>query len=159
MSAAAANPEKEDSHGPQRPACPTKEIIHRVNEAVLQRKRVDIVYYILSHFPIFQKTPSHSPLRKRGSGGIQKQAGPSQSDIRRHRLLPPRPAEAKQAVAARGHLLFCLKGMHILPGQVARVKRVCLRYVSVCLRLINVYLECYLLNSLEDNFQNNAAHG
>jgi hypothetical protein len=41
-------------------------------------------------------------------------------------FLPPQPAEAKQAVAARGHLFFCLKGMHILPGQVARVKRVCL---------------------------------
>ena len=30
--------------------------------------------------------------------------------------------------------------MHILPGQVARVKRVCLRYVSVCLRLIYVFI-------------------
>jgi hypothetical protein len=63
------------------------------------------------------------------------------------RLPRGKPAEAKQAVAARGYLFFWLKGMHILPGQacpvkraacfsgVAQVKRVCLRYVSVCLRI------------------------
>jgi hypothetical protein len=61
-------------------------------------------------------------------------------------------AEGQQAVAARGHLFLCLNGMHILPGQaclvkrvacfsgVARVKRVCLRFVGVCLRLIYVFI-------------------
>jgi len=62
------------------------------------------------------------------------------TDADGHRLLPPRPAEAKQAVSTRGHPLFCLKGMHLLPGQVARVKRVCLRYVCVRLRLIYTFI-------------------
>jgi hypothetical protein len=61
-------------------------------------------------------------------------------------FLPPRPAEAKQAVAARGDLFFCLKGMHILPGQVARVKRVCL---PLCQRVSAANLCFYFINMMD----------
>jgi len=37
-------------------------------------------------------------------------------------LLPPRPAEAKTAVATRTDPLLCLKGMRLLPGQACPVK-------------------------------------
>ena len=51
-------------------------------------------------------------------------------------ILPPRPAEAKTSIASRYHQCLCLKGMKLLPGQVAQAKRFyCPRIVCVCLRL------------------------
>jgi hypothetical protein len=77
VSAAAATRTKEDPHGTRRPACPTKEIIHRVNEAVLQRKRVGNVYYTFSHFPLSKDTLSFPPLEN-GVRGIS-EAGRAES--------------------------------------------------------------------------------
>jgi len=38
-------------------------------------------------------------------------------------ILPPRPAEAKTSIALRYYQCLCLKGMKLLPGQVAQVKK------------------------------------
>jgi hypothetical protein len=37
-------------------------------------------------------------------------------------ILPPRPAEAKTSIASRYYQCLCLKGMKLLPGQVAQAK-------------------------------------
>jgi hypothetical protein len=43
-------------------------------------------------------------------------------------ILPPRPAEAKISIASRYDQSFYLKGMKLLPGQVAQAKSLnCLR--------------------------------
>ena len=59
------------------------------------------------------------------------------TDADGHRLLPPRLAEAKPAVPLKREDIR-LKGMRVLPGQVARAKMDCLRYVCVGLRLIHL---------------------
>ncbi len=42
---------------------------------------------------------------------------------------------------AGSQLLICLKGMRVLPGQVARANVICLRYVCVGLRLIDTHFK------------------
>ena len=47
-------------------------------------------------------------------------------------ILPPRPAEAKTSIASRYYQCLCLKGMKLLPGQVAQAKSFsCLRVSAV----------------------------
>ena len=57
-------------------------------------------------------------------------------------ILPPRPAEAKPSIATRYYQRFCLKGMILLPGQVAQAKGMfCLRNVCVCLWFTIVFFK------------------
>ncbi len=53
-------------------------------------------------------------------------------------ILPPRPAEAKTSIASRYDQCFCLKGMKLLPGQVAQAKS------FYCLRVSAVKIFTYL---------------
>ena len=58
-------------------------------------------------------------------------------------ILPPRPAEAKTSIALRYYQCLCLKGMKLLPGQVAQAKSFySQRIVSVCLRLEYLLIYC-----------------